>query len=39
VKNRLTPQQRERLLDREDIIHAIGHEGVDETRRERVPGS
>ena len=28
VKNRLTPQQCERLLDREDVIHAIGHEEI-----------
>ena len=28
VKNRLTPQQCERLLDREDVIHAIGHDEV-----------
>ena len=28
VKNRLTPQQCERLLDREDVIRAIGHEEV-----------
>ena len=29
VKNRLTPQQCERLLDREDVIHAIGHDEVE----------
>ena len=28
VKNRLTPQQCERLLEREDLIHAIGHEEI-----------
>jgi hypothetical protein len=32
VKNRLTPQQCERLLDREDVIHAIGHEEVGAVR-------
>ena len=32
VKNRLTPQQCERLLDREDVIHAIGHEEVQAVR-------
>ena len=32
VKNRLTPQQCERLLDREDVIHAIGHEEVQAIR-------
>jgi hypothetical protein len=35
VKNRLTPQQRERVLEREDVIHAIGHADVEATRRER----
>jgi hypothetical protein len=29
VKNRLTPQQCERLLDREDVIHAIGHDQIE----------
>ena len=29
VKNRLTPQQRERLLDREDVIHALGHDEIE----------
>ena len=28
VKNRLTPQQCERLLDREDVIHALGHDEI-----------
>ena len=28
VKNRLTPQQCDRLLERDDVIHAIGHEEV-----------
>ena len=32
VKNRLTPQQCGRLLDREDVIHAIGHEEVQAVR-------
>jgi len=32
VKNRLTPQQCERLLDREDVIHALGHEEVQAVR-------
>ena len=32
VKNRLTPQQRERLLDREDVIHAIGHDQIEAER-------
>ena len=28
VRNRLTPQQCNRLLEREDVIHAIGHEEI-----------
>jgi len=28
VRNRLSPQQQARLLDREDIIRAIGHDTV-----------
>jgi hypothetical protein len=32
VKNRLSPQQRDRLLDREDVIHAIGHGEVEEVK-------
>jgi hypothetical protein len=34
VQNRLTPQQVRRLLDRPEIIHALGDETVEETRRE-----
>ena len=34
VQNRLTPQQIRRLLDRPEIIHALGDETVEETRRE-----
>jgi hypothetical protein len=33
VRNRLTPQQRARLLDRPDIIRAIGDDVVESTRR------
>lgn len=36
VKNRVTPQQRDRLLEREDVIHALGHDVVEETLRERA---
>ena len=32
VKNRLTPQQRDRLLDREDVIHAVGHDELEAAR-------
>jgi hypothetical protein len=34
VQNRLTPQQRLRLLDRPELIQALGDETVDESRRE-----
>ena len=34
VQNRLTPQQRLRLLDRPEVIQALGNETVDDTRRE-----
>jgi len=34
VKNRLTPRQCDRLLDREDVVHAIGEIDVEQTRRE-----
>jgi hypothetical protein len=34
VQNRLSPQQRLRLLDRPEVIQALGDETVDTTRRE-----
>jgi hypothetical protein len=34
VQNRLSPQQRLRLLDRPEVIQALGDETVDDTRRE-----
>jgi len=34
VQNRLSPQQRLRLLDRPELIQALGDEAVEETRRE-----
>jgi hypothetical protein len=34
VQNRLTPQQRLRLLDRPELIQALGDETVDDTRRQ-----
>jgi hypothetical protein len=34
VQNRLTPHQRLRLLDRPELIQALGDETVDDTRRE-----
>jgi hypothetical protein len=34
VQNRLSPQQRLRLLDRPELIQALGDETVEDTRRE-----
>jgi hypothetical protein len=34
VQNRLTPQQQRRLLDRPEIVHALGDDAVEQTRRE-----
>jgi len=34
VQNRLTPRQRLRLLDRPELIQALGDETVEESRRE-----
>jgi hypothetical protein len=34
VQNRLTPEQRRRVLDRPEIVHALGDDAVEETRRE-----
>ena len=34
VRNRTTPQERERLLDRPEIIRAVGDSTVAEARRE-----
>jgi hypothetical protein len=34
VQNRLTPQQRLRLLDRPELIQALGDETVEDCRRE-----
>jgi hypothetical protein len=34
VQNRLTPEQQRRLLDRPEIVHSLGDDAVDETRRE-----
>jgi hypothetical protein len=33
VRNRLTPQQTKRLLDRPEVVHALGAETVESTRR------
>jgi hypothetical protein len=32
VQNRLTPQQQARLLDRADVVHALGEHDVDAAR-------
>ena len=32
VQNRLTPQQQARLLDRPDVIHALGEHDIDAAR-------
>jgi hypothetical protein len=34
VQNRLTPQQRMRMLDRPEVIQALGDEAVEDCRRE-----
>ncbi len=34
VQNRLTVEQRRRLLDRPEVVHALGDDAVDQTRRE-----
>jgi hypothetical protein len=34
VQNRLTPQQRLRLLDRPEVVQALGDEAVEQSRRE-----
>lgn len=37
VRNRLTPQQRSRLLDRTDIIRAVGDDTVESARSTLTP--
>ena len=34
VQNRLTPQQQSRLLDRPEVIHALGESVVSDVRRQ-----
>ena len=34
VQNRLSIQQQRRLLDRPEIVHALGDDAVEQTRRE-----
>ena len=33
VKNRLSPEQQNRMLDRPDLIHALGEQDVDSARQ------
>jgi hypothetical protein len=33
IQNRLTPQQQARLLDRPEVVHALGEQDVDAARR------
>ena len=33
VRNRLTPEQTKRLLDRPEVVHALGEDTVEATRR------
>ncbi len=33
VQNRLSPQQQSRLLEREDVVHALGEQDVDAARQ------
>lgn len=39
IVNRLTPEQRKRLLDRPEILHAIGDDMIEEARRTLPPGT
>ena len=34
VQNRLTVEQQRRLLDRPEVVHALGYDAVEQTRRE-----
>jgi ribosomal protein S12 methylthiotransferase accessory factor YcaO len=34
VQNRLTLEQQSRLLDRPEVVHALGDDAVEQTRRE-----
>ena len=34
VQNRLTPQQQARLLDRADVVHALGEQDIDAARQQ-----
>jgi hemerythrin-like domain-containing protein len=34
VQNRLSPQQQARLLDRTDVVHALGEQDIDAARQQ-----
>jgi hypothetical protein len=34
VQNRLTPDQQRRLLDRPELVHALGDDALEQTRRD-----
>ena len=34
VQNRLSPQQQARLLDRADVVHALGEQDIDAARQQ-----
>jgi hypothetical protein len=34
VQNRLSPQQQARLLDRPDVVHALGEQDIDAARQQ-----
>jgi len=38
VQNRLSEQQQRRLLDRPELVHAVGDDAVEQTRREFAAG-
>jgi hypothetical protein len=38
VQNRLSEHQQRRLLDRPELVHAIGDDAVEQTRRELAAG-
>ena len=39
VQNRLTPEQRERLLDRPEVVKAIGNDTLENARQSVTTGS
>ena len=37
IKNRTTPQERERLLDRPEVVRALGHSTIEEAKQATTP--